>query len=127
MSRLIFDGRTIHHRVNRCCAPRLHKVCLPLALLFITLNFGLYRRFKARLNPPSPTTDSSKSPHLPEGPKKDYSLKDGQTFSIAIPGRNRTTNIAGGLFSDTAAKTETSSSSGSAVPLLPPPPSSRQR
>jgi len=77
------------------------------------------RRFKARLNPPSPTADS-KSPHVHAGPKKDYSLKEGQTFTIAIPGRNKPSN-AGQLL---VPGSETSSSASSAgVPLLPPPPS----
>ncbi|KAH9970405.1 hypothetical protein BGW80DRAFT_1330455 [Lactifluus volemus] len=29
----------------------------------------------------------SLSPHIPPGPKRDYSLKEGETFTISIPGR----------------------------------------
>jgi len=46
----------------------------------------IYRRAKAALNPPSPTVDK---PAVPAGPKKDYTLKEGQTFSINIPGREK--------------------------------------
>ncbi|KAF8136535.1 adaptin ear-binding coat-associated protein 1 NECAP-1, partial [Boletus edulis] len=53
------------------------------------------KRAKAALNPPSPTTDTQlKSPHIPPGPKKDYSLKEGQTFTISIPGKS--TSKSGG-------------------------------
>ncbi|EMD38212.1 hypothetical protein CERSUDRAFT_113362 [Gelatoporia subvermispora B] len=83
------------------------------------------KRWKARLNPPTPTTEKE-SPHIPAGPKKDYTLKEGQTFSIAIPGRAKattpTTNLLGGNSS------LTSSSGGSGVPpLLPPPPSAPKK
>src|SRR5882672_4900028 len=72
------------------------------------------RRQKALLNP---VTDSTQpSPHIPTGPKKDYSLKEGQTFSISIPGHAKAT--AENDLSGTSA-----SSSGSGfIPLLPPPP-----
>jgi hypothetical protein len=40
------------------------------------------RREKARLNPASSSDETTESPHIPAGPKKDYSLKEGQTFSI---------------------------------------------
>jgi hypothetical protein len=79
-----------------------------------------HRRFRAKLNPPSPTSEAT-SPHVPAGPKKDYSLKEGQTFSISIPGRKKA--IGGGnLLGSGSAGNE-----GGAVPLLPPPPPSAPR
>lgn len=57
------------------------------------------------------------------GPKKDYTLKDGQTFTIAIPGRNKPTPVAGtnnDIFGSSGASD--TSSPGGPVPLLPPPP-----
>ncbi|KAI0934557.1 hypothetical protein AcW1_006043 [Taiwanofungus camphoratus] len=89
------------------------------------------KRWRARMNPPEASSDSDKpSPHLPAGPKKDYTLKEGQTFSISIPGRpkaNNTTStnllgLGGGSLSNS-----TSSSGGLGVPLLPPPPSAPKR
>ncbi|QRV87989.1 hypothetical protein RhiJN_16007 [Ceratobasidium sp. AG-Ba] len=71
------------------------------------------KRQKALLNPE--TAEDTASPHLPAGPKKDYSLKEGQTFSINIPGK-----------SSTASSGSSSQSSGMGAsggfPLLPPPP-----
>ncbi|CAL1705761.1 unnamed protein product [Somion occarium] len=98
------------------------------------------KRWKNRMNPTA--EENTPSPHIPAGPKKDYTLKEGQTFSIAIPGRggkssfnnNATTapnptsfDLLGGL-SGTGTSTSTSTaSSGGGFPLLPPPPSSTPR
>ncbi|KAF8559738.1 adaptin ear-binding coat-associated protein 1 NECAP-1 [Imleria badia] len=79
------------------------------------------KRAKAALNPPSPTTDTP-SPHLPAGPKKDYSLKEGQTFSISIPGKS---SKSGGTSLLASSGTGSTASSGS-IPLLPPPPGGRR-
>ncbi|KAF8605446.1 adaptin ear-binding coat-associated protein 1 NECAP-1 [Ceratobasidium sp. AG-I] len=74
------------------------------------------KREKARLNPE--TVDDSASPHLPAGPKKDYSLKEGQTFSINIPGKSNAPSF-----------TSSSQSTGDigGFPLLPPPPKAPSR
>jgi hypothetical protein len=73
-----------------------------------------HRRRRALLNP---ITDVAQpSPHLPAGPKKDYSLKEGQTFSIAIPGHARLTTLA-----------SQTSSVNNAIPLLPPPPTASRK
>ena len=101
------------------------------------------RRWKARMNPPSPTEEASgPSPHIPAGPKKDYTLKEGQTFTINIPGRERkekekaaggfdTLDLLGGGTSSgtTSASSSVTSSTGGggAFPLLPPPPSAPKR
>ncbi|KAJ7633006.1 adaptin ear-binding coat-associated protein 1 [Roridomyces roridus] len=101
------------------------------------------KRRKAALNPSTEASDEP-SPHIPAGPKKDYSLKEGQTFSINIPGRapkstntttNNTTttlsstNLLGDLssLSTSTSSSSSSSSSGGGFPLLPPPPSSNRR
>ncbi|TRM56252.1 hypothetical protein BD626DRAFT_576021 [Schizophyllum amplum] len=55
------------------------------------------KRWKARKEPP---TEDEPSPHVPTGPKKDYSLKEGQTFSISIPGRSKTTSTKTGSGAD---------------------------
>ncbi|KAF8911049.1 hypothetical protein CPB84DRAFT_1763227 [Gymnopilus junonius] len=81
------------------------------------------KRRRATLNP---TSDSSEdSPHIPAGPKKDYSLKEGQTFTISIPGRNKpaaSTSLLG--VTNTSSST---TSGGSSFPLLPPPPGASKR
>ncbi|KAF9013947.1 hypothetical protein BDQ17DRAFT_1341784 [Cyathus striatus] len=77
------------------------------------------KRYKAKLNPVE--SDAEPSPHIPTGPKKDYSLKEGQTFSISIPGRSKraaTSSLIG--------SSEGSSNDG-VIPLLPPPPSAPRK
>ena len=108
---------------TRCGSPRLHQVShlwwysSPI-LMYLTIAFA--RRWRALQNPPSPESEKA-SPHVPAGPKKDYSLKDGQTFSISIPGRAKANqNTASDLFGSSGGST--AGSSGLGVPLLPPPP-----
>ena len=81
------------------------------------------------MNPSLPAVDvDSPSPHIPPGPKKDYSLKDDQTFTISIPGRggksDSKSNLLGlGESLNTGLNKNFAVDSG-AFPLLPPPPSS---
>ncbi|PPQ66449.1 hypothetical protein CVT26_011207 [Gymnopilus dilepis] len=81
------------------------------------------KRRRAALNPPSESSETS--PHIPAGPKKDYSLKEGQTFTISIPGRNKGTTNNSLLGNANASSSSTSG--GPAFPLLPPPPSAPKR
>lgn len=81
------------------------------------------KQYRASLDPASPTDEPS--PHLPTGPKKDYSLKEGQTFSISIPGRSKAT--AGNSLLGSVGGTSATLSGGNSVPLLPPPPSTTRK
>ncbi|KAF7969527.1 hypothetical protein HWV62_26282 [Athelia sp. TMB] len=80
------------------------------------------KRAKAALNPPSPTTET---PTVPSGPKKDYTLKEGQTFSISIPGREKKANTGASLLGSSGGGS--GFGSGGGIPLLPPPPSAPKR
>ncbi|EIW84846.1 adaptin ear-binding coat-associated protein 1 NECAP-1 [Coniophora puteana RWD-64-598 SS2] len=84
------------------------------------------KRCKARLNPPSPTEETP-SPHVPTGPKKDYSLKEGQTFSINIPGREKKSGSGTNLLGSDSTSSGGGGGFGGGIPLLPPPPSSGKK
>ncbi|KAK0482533.1 adaptin ear-binding coat-associated protein 1 [Armillaria novae-zelandiae] len=84
------------------------------------------KRHRAALNPSHTDADEGPSPHVPAGPKKDYSLKDGETFTIAIPGRSKPVSSDTNLLGSTT-QSSSQTSAGGAVPLLPPPPSSKRR
>ena len=73
------------------------------------------------MNPPEAETDQP-SPHLPAGPKKDYSLKDGQTFSISIPGKTKNAQSKGVSDLFGSGSSDSGGGGGGAFPLLPPPP-----
>ncbi|KAH7107623.1 adaptin ear-binding coat-associated protein 1 NECAP-1 [Auriculariales sp. MPI-PUGE-AT-0066] len=78
---------------------------------------------QARLKEPADEGPVGPSPHLP-AEKKDFSLKEGQTFTVHIGGKS------GGLLGNKAAANNllgSSSGGGGAPPLLPPPPSAPRR
>lgn len=77
------------------------------------------KRWRKAREPPSPA--DALSPHLPPGPKKDYSLKEGQTFTISIPGK------VGSASNKSQASLLQGSNTEGGIPLLPPPPSSSRR
>lgn len=92
-----------------------------LFLSFSLLDSLPLRRAKAAKAPPADDGDVGPSPHLPSGPKQDYSLKEGQTFSIKIPGAG-----SGRKIRDSNTTSATSGMGGfGGGPLLPPPPSRR--
>jgi hypothetical protein len=85
-----------------------------------------FRRFFVSQDPLTPSEEKAPAPY--EGPKKDYSLKEGQTFKISIPGKaredeNQINNLLG---STPAVLPKPSGGLGGGVPLLPPPPSSKK-
>ncbi|KAG6833653.1 hypothetical protein H0H87_002849 [Tephrocybe sp. NHM501043] len=80
------------------------------------------KRSKTRLIPESDADETS--PHVPAGPKKDYSLKEGQTFSIAIPGRSKAPATGVNLL---GSGSSSGLSGNGGIPLLPPPPSASRK
>ncbi|KAI0664695.1 adaptin ear-binding coat-associated protein 1 NECAP-1 [Cubamyces menziesii] len=87
------------------------------------------KRWRARMNPSEAPSDQP-SPHIPAGPKKDYTLKEGQTFSISIPGRAKqssTIPAAPNLLGGSSGSSGLSSGSGGIPALLPPPPSAPRK
>lgn len=87
--------------------------------------FIITRRQRALLNPQ--IDEEEPSPHVPTGPKKDYTLKEGQTFSINIPGRNKASGANTGSLVVAASKPTSTLTSNASIPLLPPPPSATRK
>ncbi|KAG0149491.1 hypothetical protein CROQUDRAFT_653569 [Cronartium quercuum f. sp. fusiforme G11] len=52
---------------------------------------------RQRINPTTENFEPTSSPHIPSGPKRDFSLKEGQTISISLGGRssNQKKKLAG--------------------------------
>jgi adaptin ear-binding coat-associated protein 1/2 len=72
--------------------------------------------------------NATPSPHIPPGPKKDYSLKDDQTLTISIPGRSSKSDSGLNLLGPRGPIDQnTNSVMGGSIPLLPPPPSAPKR
>ncbi|KZV96195.1 adaptin ear-binding coat-associated protein 1 NECAP-1 [Exidia glandulosa HHB12029] len=82
-------------------------------------------RRQARLDAPAEAPATGPSPHLPGGAAKDFTLKEGQTFTVHIPGKTP------GLPSSKSSGASTSllggESASAGIPLLPPPPSAPRR
>ncbi|KAL7010101.1 hypothetical protein EMMF5_000120 [Cystobasidiomycetes sp. EMM_F5] len=63
-------------------------------------------------------TSSSKSPHIPDGPKRDFTLKAGETISV---------KLGSGAGPSVTTKKSSSSNAGGPIPLLAPPPSAPKK
>jgi hypothetical protein len=84
------------------------------------------------MNPPLPAVEDDNpapSPHIPPGPKKDYSLKDDQTLTISIPGRSSKSDSGLNVLGSRGPIDQNTNSAmgGGSIPLLPPPPSAPKR
>jgi hypothetical protein len=84
------------------------------------------------MNPPLPAEEEDNpSPHILPGPKKDYSLKDDQTFIISIPGRGGKSESGMALLGSKGPLSDhdigSDAGTSGAFPLLPPPPSAPKK
>ena len=82
-------------------------------------NVALQSHSKHLSNP-----NASAEPDKPPAPTKDFSLKEGQTFSIQIPGREgrkRPEEASGGLMGLGAG-----GATSGGIPFLPPPPGKKR-
>lgn len=68
----------------------------------------------------NPDPGPNDEPAKPAAPPKDYSLKEGQTFSIKLPGRE-------GKKASSAPSASTGGGGGGLFALPPPPPPGRRR